>query len=75
MLKFVFWMTALPIEVKKHLKYFLCCVRQRTVNCKLLLFAAFCSFLLPKNESDLYILVYFQQFQKFSGGLQPLENL
>ena len=34
------------------------------------------NFLLPKNESVLNILVYFlEQFQRFSRGLQPLENL
>ena len=33
-------------------------------------------FLLSKNESVLNILVYFlEQFQRFSRGLQPLENL
>ena len=34
------------------------------------------NFLLPKNESVLNILMYFlEQFQRFSRGLQPLENL
>ena len=34
------------------------------------------NFLLPKNESVWNILVYFlEQFQRFSRGLQPLENL